>query len=112
MLRKTRAVGLALAISTCTLIAKQARADADGAKKDIAQAQTDLGNNDFKSAGDNLQLAEAELDGLDDATKADLTKQINDLKQKLTDVQGSSARDDAKKQMDSLMDTARQSLDS
>jgi hypothetical protein len=89
-----------------------ALADADGAKKDIAQAQQDLANNDYKSAADNLQLAEAELDGVDDATKADLTKQIADLKQKVADAQGSAGKAEAQKQIDSMMETARQSLDS
>jgi hypothetical protein len=108
---KQKILGWALAVSSCLVMSGRAWADADGAKKDIAQAQTDISKNDYKSASDNLDLATAELDGVDDATKADLSKQIADLKAKLTSAQGSAAKTDAVKQMDSMMDTAKQSLD-
>src|SRR3984957_5014667 len=104
--------GLLLAFLFALATGQLARADADGAKKDIAQATTDISNGDAKSATDNLQLAEAELDGVDDATKADLTKQIADLRKKASDLAANAGKAEAKKQIDSMMDTAKQSLDS
>jgi hypothetical protein len=111
MKTREKMLGFALAVSSCLAISTHAWADADGAKKDIAAAQTAIQNNDLKSAADNLDLATAELDGVDDATKADLQKQITDLKSKLSGQQNSAAKDDAQKQIDSMMDTAKQSLD-
>ena len=112
MLSRMKVMGVALAVSSCLVLAGRVWADADGAKKDIAAAQAALQNNDTKGASDNLDLATAELDGVDDATKADLQKQISDLKAKLNGAQNSAAKDDAQKQIDSMMNTAKQSLDS
>ena len=91
MKSKGRMLGWAVAVLSCVAMSQRAFADADGAKKDIAQAQTEISNNDYKSASDNLDLATAELDGVDAAAKADLAKQIADLKDKLSSAQGSPA---------------------
>ncbi len=86
-------------------------ADADGAKKDLKDAQAAFDNNDAKTAGDDLQLAEAELDGVADDVKTPILNDIKALKQKIADTQGNQAKIDAKKNMDSLMNEARSELD-
>jgi hypothetical protein len=86
--------------------------DADGAKKDLAQAQADVGNGDMNAANNDIQLAEAELDGVDDATKASIQKDIDTLKKAVADAQNAGAKQEAQKKIDSMMSDAKSSLDS
>jgi hypothetical protein len=85
--------------------------DADGAKKDLAQAQADVGNGDMNAANNDIQLAEAELDGVDDATKGSIQKDIDTLKKAITDAQNAGAKQDAQKKIDSMMNDAKSCLD-
>ncbi len=88
-----------------------ALADADGAKKDLAQAQTDVSNGDMNAATNDLQLAQAELDGVDDTTKAAIQKDIDALTKTITDAKNAGAAADTKKKIDSMMNDAKSSLD-
>jgi hypothetical protein len=85
--------------------------DADGAKKDLVQAQADVGNGDMNAANNDIQLAEAELDGVDDATKGAIQKDIDALKKTITDAQNAGAKQEAQKKIDSMMSDAKSSLD-
>jgi hypothetical protein len=103
------AVGFCCAMLT---FARPARADADSAKKYLQDARTAADNNDLKTADTNLQLAEAELDGVDAATKSSIAADIATLRKKMTDAQTTGRAEEIKKDIDSRMDTAKQSLDS
>ncbi len=86
--------------------------DADGAKKDIDSAKSNISNNDLDKATTDLQLGEAELDGITDASvKADLTKQIADLKKQIADTKGSAANADLIKSLDFHLKNLKDYLD-
>jgi hypothetical protein len=85
--------------------------DADSAKKYLKEAQANIDSSDLSAATTSLQLAETELDGVDDATKAPIAKDIADLKAKIDDAQNSAKNADMVKDIDSRMENAKRDLD-
>jgi hypothetical protein len=88
------------------------RADADSANKYLKEAQANVDNNDLNAASTSLQLAETELDGVDDAAKQPISKQIADLKSKIADSQNNGRKAEILKDVESRIDTAKRDLDS
>jgi hypothetical protein len=106
-----RTTSVAIFLGVSLGLSALAFAEADAAKKYLAQAQTDVTNNDMTAANNDIQLAEAELDGLDDATKGPIKKYIDDLKAKIADAKNAGAKEAAQKQIDSMMNDAKGALD-
>ncbi len=86
-------------------------ADADSAKKYLAQAKTDVANNDANAAGNDIQLAEAELDGVADADRAPIAKELTDLKKSLSDAKASEGKEKAVKIANGMLNDAKSCLD-
>ena len=106
-----RMTSVAIFLGVSLGLSALAYAEADAAKKYLAQAQTDVTNNDMTAANNDIQLAEAELDGLDDATKGPIKKDIDDLKAKMAEAKNAGAKEAAQKQIDSMMNDAKGALD-
>jgi hypothetical protein len=113
--RNTRSKSALLSIATAAALlltrSTSVHADADSAKKYLKDAQTAFDNSDPKTAGDNLSLAETELDGVADADKAPIAADIKSLRDKISAAAGSDAKNAAIKNIDDLMDTAKKSFD-
>ncbi len=101
----------ALAGTLLLMPASRVLADADTAQKYLKDAQTAFDANDAKTAGDNLSLAEAELDGIPDATKAPIAESIKTLRDKINGAANADAKNAAVKNVDDLMGVAKQSFD-
>jgi hypothetical protein len=86
-------------------------ADADAAKKDLKDAQTAFDSQDAKTAGDDLSLAGAELDGLPDNVKAPIAADIKALRDKINGAASSEAKNAAVKNVDEMMDEAKKAFD-
>jgi hypothetical protein len=103
---------LGAALATAVLLPCRALlADADAAKKYVKDAQTAFDGNDAKTAGDDLALAEAELDGLPDNVKTPIAADIKALRDKINGAANADAKNAAVKNLDELMDEAKKAFD-
>ncbi len=82
-------------------------ADLEAAKKAIADAKQNVTDSAWGDADTNLKLAEAELDGVPDADKTPVMKQIELMKKQVADAQGNVAKAGVTKQVTDLMSDAK-----
>ena len=85
-------VGVA-SLSLAVLVSPVLARDADAAKGYVKEAQGLVESRDFEGAAKKIELAEAELDGVDASAKEAITKSIADVKQQITDAQAAGDRD-------------------
>jgi hypothetical protein len=100
------AVAAALFLPTRALFAEP-----EAAKKYVKDAQTAFDGNDAKTAGDDLSLAEAELDGVPDNVKGPIAADIKTLRDKINGAANADAKNAAVKNVDELMDEAKKAFD-
>lgn len=91
-------------------IPSPARADVEGARKSIDQATEQIKNGDLDDAKTTLQLAEAELDGVDAAAAQPLKDQIAALKKQIDSAANAEARTRLDRDIESSMRKLRESI--
>lgn len=85
-------------------------ADAQAAKDYIKQAQDAVESHDNDTANSKLELAEAELDGVDASTKASLTEQIKSIRATVASATASLDAAKYKRKLDMAMTEAESSV--
>lgn len=102
---------VAVVCLTAGMISSPALArDADSAKGYVKEAKELIDSRDFEGAFKKIELAEAELDGVDAGSKSAIEKSIAEIKEQIASVQAAGDKDKYTRRLDRVMTEAEGSI--
>ncbi|MBC7784530.1 MAG: hypothetical protein H7144_11895 [Burkholderiales bacterium] len=102
--------GIVLSVIVALLSAQLVRADAAGAQNYVTEAKALVERQDYDGAKRKLELAEAELEGVDAAAKAPVQKLVDDLKKQMSDAQLAVDRQKYTRELERLVTKAEEAV--